>query len=269
MEFLVEQLKTAIQEKFECKMKCQSFENHTKSLSEKIERLESENKELVKRNEELVVKLNCLQKDPKICDLKVESGSWSFQQSSSFSSIIEGSVEEKVDVEDVVFNNSAISKEKDNESWPSQEELAQPAEEEQVENLFSSSIPVHRSSVPVRCPEADFISVGVEETAQAAHERGMREFIKENAEFEQRINSEPNAACSPDPRRKNSKRNLETEFIIDANTDPFASISKKSKAIHTCTVCQKKYARKDTLKRHILTIHKKLFNLYCDQLNMQ
>ena len=96
----------------------------------------------------------------------------------------------------------------------------------------------------------------VEDTAQDAHERAMSEFIAENAEFEQRINSEPNATSSPAPRRKNSKRKLETEFIDDAATDPVASISKKSKDTHTCTLCNKDFARKDTLKRHLKTMHK-------------
>ena len=95
------------------------------------------------------------------------------------------------------------------------------------------------------------VDVG-EDTAQDVHERAMSEFIAENAEFEQRIN----ATSSPAPRRRNTKRKLETEFIDDAATDPVASISKKTKATHTCTLCNKEYARKDTLKRHLNTMHK-------------
>ena len=82
----------------------------------------------------------------------------------------------------------------------------------------------------------------------------IRQFEEENAEFERRINSDQTS--SPVPRRRNAKRRLEAAFIDDDSAERMASLSKKAKGTNNCTVCHKSFARKDTLKRHISTIHK-------------
>ena len=63
------------------------------------------------------------------------------------------------------------------------------------------------------------------------------------------------ATSSPAPRR-NPKRRIDTEFITDDGIEPIASLTKRLKVKIPCTVCQKEFARNDTLKRHMKTFHK-------------
>ena len=71
--------------------------------------------------------------------------------------------------------------------------------------------------------------------------------------------SEPEITSSPAPVR-NSKRRIQLEFIEDDDNEEIGSITKKRRVHttkHNCEVCDKCFATKHTLKRHLLTIHQK------------
>ena len=117
MEFLVEQLKSAIEEKSEYKLKWRTLENHNKILLDKIEKLESEKAELIE-------KLDHFNHSKKDC-LKVESFSESGPGDDNRNQKDEEQMNASMDTENSVIVNS-----KDYESWTWKDGVAQPAEEE-------------------------------------------------------------------------------------------------------------------------------------------